>query len=452
MGFDSNFNHTPLRYKSIAMNRIFAALLCITTSISAQNITIRSLDEVLSRAKSEGILAKQLLIQSESSKYDQRIAASGLMPSLNLAGTSDYNLKLPVQLIPAEIFGGPAGTYNQVRFGQPWNSSATANLEVPIFHADKYAQLKAAQANRQKSEADVQSQLNTYLQNVSQVYLSVLVLRDAFQINQELDSTAALLYQSTKARFEQQLVSQVELNRAENLMLTTFQQSNTIKANLGIAERQLTSLLGLTALNTLVIDDKLSNYEKAIADNVGLNSAERFKVKSAQLAEQAARWNVKQHMFASLPKLSFNSRYTYANQSETLFSGTGTNFDFGTVGLSISVPLFKGLSLHSQRNKAKLQSTIASLQLNQTMIDAERELRDWNERLVEKRESGSYAYRRNEMAATTLNLSIMNYDQGLISLDQLFNIYNEYAAAKNSYLQTRADAVMYEQWLKIEQQ
>jgi outer membrane protein len=432
------------------MNRILAALLCITTSISAQNIIIHNLDEALQQAKTEGLQVKQLLMQGESAKYDQLVAASGLMPSLNVSGTSDYNLKLPVQLIPAEIFGGPAGTYNQVRFGQPWNSSATGTLEVPIFHAVKYAQLKAAQANRQKTEADVNSQINSYLQNVSQVYLSVLVLRDAFNINQELDSTAALLYESTKARFEQKLVSQVDLNRAENLMLNTYQQTNSVKANLGIVERQLASMLGLSPSNLPIIEDKLSNYEKVIFDKIELKAEDRHKVKSAQLAEQAAKWNLKQQAFASLPKLSFNSRYTYANQSETLFSGTGTNFNYGTVGMSISMPIFKGFSLHSQRNKAKLQSTIASIQLNQTLIDSERELNDWNERLAEKQKSGSFAYRRNEMASTTLNLSLMNYDQGVISLDQLFNIYNEYAAAKNSYLQTRADAVMYEQWLKIE--
>ena len=55
------------------------------------------------------------------------------------------------------------------------------------------------------------------------------------------------------------------------------------------------------------------------------------------------------------------------------------------------------------------------------------------------------------MASTTLNLSIMNYDEGVISLGQLFNIYKKYAQSKNSFLQTKADALMYEQWLKIEQ-
>jgi outer membrane protein TolC len=247
------------------------------------------------------------------------------------------------------------------------------------------------------------------------------------------------------------LVSQVDLNRAENLMLSTYQQTNNVKANLSIAERQLAAMLGLNSLQRLEITDQLKNYDNTLNSKIELQSQERLKVKSAQLAKDAAAWNLKQQTYASLPKLSFNSRYTYANQSKTLFSGSGTNFDYGTVGMSFSLPIFKGFSLTNQRKKAKIQSNMADVQLQQTLIDSDREIKDWNARLIEKQQSGTLAYRRNEMASTTLNLSIMNYDEGVISLDQLFNIYNEYAQAKNSFLQTKADAIMYEQWLKIEQ-
>jgi len=53
------------------------------------------------------------------------------------------------------------------------------------------------------------------------------------------------------------------------------------------------------------------------------------------------------------------------------------------------------------------------------------------------------------MASTTLNLSIMNYDEGVISLGQLFNIYKKYAQSKNSFLQTKADAIIYKQCLRL---
>jgi outer membrane protein len=452
LDFKSTINKTLLHPNYFVMNRIIVALLCFTTSILAQTVQVKSLDEALKLAKSQGLRVKQLEIQQEVARYDQRIASSGLLPTLSASGTSDYNVKLPVQLIPAEIFGGPAGTFNQVRFGQPWNSSATGVLEVPIFHPDKYAQMKVAQANRNKTEADADAQINSYLQSVTQVYLSVLVLRDALSINAELDSTARLLYITTKARHGQQLLGQVDLNRAENLMLSTYQQTNNVKANVSVAERQLAALLGLNPSQTIDITDQLKNYDNSLKSKIELQSQERSSVKSAQLAKNAAGWNLKQQSYASLPKISFNSRYTYANQSQTLFSGSGTNFDYGTVGMSVSLPIFKGFNLTNQRKKAKLQLNIADLQLQQAFIDSDQEIKDWNARLNEKQQSGAFASRRDEMASTTLNLSIMNYNEGVISLDQLFNIYNEYAQAKNSFLQTKADIIMYEQWLKIEQE
>jgi outer membrane protein TolC len=155
-------------------------------------------------------------------------------------------------------------------------------------------------------------------------------------------------------------------------------------------------------------------------------------------------------MYASLPKISLNSRYTFANQQSALFNGNGTSFNYGTVGLSVSMPIFKGLSLQAQRKKAQLQSQNSRIQLEQTIIDSNREISEWQTALLEKKSSKTMASRRDQLAEETLDLSLANYDEGVISLDQLFTIYNEYVQAKNSYLQSIADASRYEMWLRLE--
>jgi outer membrane protein TolC len=114
------------------------------------------------------------------------------------------------------------------------------------------------------------------------------------------------------------------------------------------------------------------------------------------------------------------------------------------------MPIFKGLSLQAQRKKAQLQSQNSRIQLEQTIIDSNREISEWQTALLEKKSSKTMASRRDQLAEETLDLSLANYDEGVISLDQLFTIYNEYVQAKNSYLQSIADASRYEMWLRLE--
>jgi len=56
--------------------------------------------------------------------------------------------------------------------------------------------------------------------------------------------------------------------------------------------------------------------------------------------------------------------------------------------MSVSLPIFKGFSLSNQRKKAKIQSYMADVHLQQTLIDSDRQIKDWNARLIEKQQSG----------------------------------------------------------------
>ena len=200
----------------------------------------------------------------------------------------------------------------------------------------------------------------------------------------------------------------------------------------------------------MLINDELNKYVLENAPQE-ISAESRSKTKSAELAVDAARWNLKQQNWAFLHKVSFNSRYAFANQSNQLFSGQGTNFNYGTVGLSVSMPLFKGFSQYNQQKKAKLQLNIASSQWQQSIIDSQEELSEWRIKFEDKKQSGQLASRRDELAENTLNLSLLSYNEGVISLNELFNIYNEYVQARNNRLQTTADAVLYLEYLKLEQ-
>ncbi len=424
-------------------------MLAISSFGQAQSIQLTSLPAAIQLAEQNSFQLKQLEAQTQFLKYDQRIASGALLPSLNSSASSDYNLELPVQLIPAEIFGGPAGSFQEVRFGQNWNSNLAFQFEAPIVHADKLAGRQMAVENRLAAEWDAKSVKNNYLRNVAGVYLNILIIRNAIEINNELDSTANLLYNTTKQRFNEELNSVADLNRTENLMLSNYQQTRALKASENIAINQLKMLLGFESEKVIEIIDQLNNYAPDFTLQSG-KPIHRNQVLSAEHQLNSAKWNYKKSQYAWLPKLSFNSRYTFANQSNRLFSEDGISYRFGTVGLSATMPLFGGFVKYNQQKKAALNYQAAEFNLNQIKIESTTELSEWQIRLKEKSDAKILAERRAMLASKTLELSIMNYNEGFISLDQLFNVYGEYAQSKNNYLQILADAIKYETWLKME--
>jgi outer membrane protein TolC len=434
--------------------QIILAAAAFSIQVNAQNVVLNSLQDAQNRALSSNIQLQQSEINQKLARTDLHLTTAGYLPSINFTANSEYNLNLPVQLIPSEFFGGQPGTFQEARFGRDWNSTATFDFSQPILHADKFAQIKASKYAKEEVKFNQENQKQQILQRVSLQYLSVLVLQESLQLNRELDSTAMALYASTKARFDRQLVSQVDINRAENLMHQTKQQTLQIESNLKLAMVNLSVLLGISNSQALELKDKIANYQNdknvvQLTENNLIQAANRPAVKAADQNILAAQWKYRQQTYSMFPKLSLNSRYSFASQGDTWLGNGSNNFDYGAVGINLSMPIFKGRSTAMNSKKALYQLENARLQKDQTLLNSSQELQEWQIRLSEKSAAQKLAARRDEMARQTLDLSLQNYDQGVISLDALFNIYNEYVAARNSFMQTSADAAVYSIYLSL---
>jgi outer membrane protein TolC len=433
----------------------FLIATLLVSKFQAQNIVFKSLQDVQNRAISANISIQQSEINQKLARADQRISVSTYLPSVNLTANSDYNINLPVQLIPSEFFGGQPGTYQEAQFGRDWNSTANVDFSQPIIHADKYAQIKAAGYSKEESKLNQETLKRQVLQRVSMQYLTILVLQESLKLNRELDSTSIALFESTKARFDRQLVSQIDINRAENLMHQTKQQTNQIAANLQLALVNLSVSLGISSNQNFDIQDRISNYQSEtkqlnLPEINQIQATNRPAVKAAEQNIMASQWKYRQQTYAMLPKLSLNSRYSFSSQGDNWLGNGSNNFDYGTVGISLSMPIFKGRSSALNSKKALYQLENARFQKEQTLLNASQELQEWQIKLNEKNASKQLASRRDEMARQTLNLSLQSYDQGVITLDALFNIYNEYVVARNSLVQNTADAAMYKVYLDLE--
>ena len=92
-----------------------------------------TLQQAIDFADKNNVQVKNALLDLQIQEQTNREVTAAAYPQVSGSGSFTYNAKLPVTLLPNEIFGGPAGTYTAVPFGLKYTSSAGFNLNQLLF-------------------------------------------------------------------------------------------------------------------------------------------------------------------------------------------------------------------------------------------------------------------------------------------------------------------------------
>jgi hypothetical protein len=76
---------------------------------------------------------------------------------------------LPVNLFPAEILGGQAGTYKEVQLGVQYQTNFNLNLDIKLFNRQGWENLKLSKINVEMLASD-----NKICMKTRQLCISIL--------------------------------------------------------------------------------------------------------------------------------------------------------------------------------------------------------------------------------------------------------------------------------------
>ncbi len=126
------------------------------------------------------------------------------------------------------------------------------------------------------------------------------------------------------------------------------------------------------------------------------------------------------------------SYYSYNGRTATPFSAQFRNNSGEYLQLSMSIPIFTGLSKHSAIRRQKNAVRVAQAQYDQTLREIDNEVR----RAIQDRDGAGAAFmqaqRRAEVQEEAYWLNTRKMEQGLVSVI-------EYQTAANNYLKSKAD-------------
>ncbi len=434
------------------MKQIFLALFFIfSLTAKAQNSTKQNYNFSLQQAIDHAVKNNYKSINANrdieiSKERKWETTAMGL-PQVN--GNLGYqnNLKLQKSLIPAEIFGGPAGTFAEVAFGTKQNAAASITLSQLIFDGSYIVALQASKAYLQyfvnakkKNDVDIREMIiNTY-GNVLLAEESIKILESNKKI---LDKNYNDLNQIYKNGFgEQESVEQISITQA-----TVSSSLKNVTRLREIALKMLKINMGLDINDELVLTDNLDNLSKSNLDLVA--DVSEFKVDNninyqivSSLVTQK-KLLLKLEKSKALPSLgaAFNfGSNAFAND----FNFLSTNqkwLNYSNVGVNLSVPIFSSFARRSRTAQAK----IAFEQAQTQQKEVEQMLK-----LGYQKAKSDFDFSIEEYATAKSNLNLaeriekkqqIKFKEGLSTSFEFSEAQRQLYATQQTYLQSMVDII-----------
>jgi outer membrane protein len=430
-------------------NQLILLLTLLSFSFSytqEQNYSF-TLDEAIQFALENNyaaINADRDIIDAQKQKWET--IADGL-PQINGDISYQNQLKQPVSVIPAEIFGGEPGTFAEVVFGQPQTATATATLRQQIFDGSYIVGVQATKAflsysanNKEKTTLEVRKQ-------VVEAYGNVLLAKESVQILEKNKVTLEKNLYETSKLYENGLGEQESVDQ---LQITLSSIENQLQNAIRLQEITLQMLnlsMGLDLTAPTKLKENLEDLTVAKIDlgilNYDFNLNENVDFKLAENLNQQRYYEWKLAKSRALPTLNAFVNYGSSAFSDnfSFLNGEQQWFDSSVMGFDLSIPIFSSLKRSASTQRAKIALEKAKTQLT----EAEQQIRL---QLENAKNNYTLAIANYETAKQNLTLSErienknqIKYKEGLATSFELRLAQTQLYTTQQEFLQSMVEVI-----------
>jgi outer membrane protein TolC len=285
----------------------------------------------------------------------------------------DYqnNLKRPVQLLPAEITGGPPGTFIPVQFGTKQNLSATATATQLLFDGSYLVALRASKTFLDYTNTTTQKTLLEVRKSVIDAYGNVLLAQELVTILESNQTTLQKNYDETKEIFENGLQEEEAVEQLQITLLQITNQLNNAKRLVGITQEMLNLTLGIPLVHEITLTEDLDNLAEENISLTLMNTEgsieENLDYKLAQNLIEQREHEYNLERTKALPRLTTFLNYgTTANSEKFTFLNDNQQwFQSSIWGVSLNIPIFSSLKRSAKTAQARIALDQAETQFDQ---------------------------------------------------------------------------------------
>ena len=397
-----------------------------------------TLEQCVDKALEQSLQLKADGYDLEKTKAGVRQQFSAFLPSISVSGSYQYAFQVSTTVIPADAFGGSAGTYSAVKFGVPQSKSASATLNQSIFNPSAMIALKAAKVAVNLNQLQIISSKEDLVYNVSATYYNIQSVLKQTELSEQSLANTEVLLSSTQDQLMAGLATQTDVDR---LTVTRDNDKANIQSLEDSKEKYYNLLKTLmnVPLNTdmAVLPFSVNEAEAALLQLPSFDGTTKTNylqimenIKISRLQEQ----NIKA---GYLPTLSLNGGYGlygYSTIADPFNAINNKYYPNSYFGLNLSIPVFDGFSIkyrakqkHFEMKKYEVQAQQTIQQNNKDVADAYADLKS------------NFITYQNQQRNLLLAQKVMKdidaqYKSGLVKVSDYINTNTDLQTAQNNFV------------------
>lgn len=423
------------------MKKLILIIALITSQLGqtkAQN-RFDNLEALLTYANTKSISVQSndiRVLQAKKTKLAAKLAIAD--PVANINGNFTNNTRLPVNLFPAEIFGGQKGEFREVQTGVQYNTASNQNLDIKLLNLEGWQNYKLSDINIQISETDSRLNIKNLHENIAAVYYNIIQLNAQLESTQQNLLVADTLLQVAENKYKQGIVKQQDVNDSRVNRLNIKENINQIQYLLKQNYLSLKILADIPDAEEVEITEKVATHLPITKPVVQLNE---LLVQSHLLKEKYALGYIEKAKKSMYPTLSFvaSNSFNQYNNDFTLFGGKWITSNYVGLRLNFALP---NANTISNRTKAYFDYELARKNTQQAQIKADlttKQLSNDFEKAVSQQQSNAEIL---EIQRDTYDKNKNLYVEGLTSIDRPLSSFNAMLNAQYSLISSKVSVLL----------
>jgi outer membrane protein len=430
-----------MRFSQKLFSLLVMVLFLVPLSIFAQEITVldleRSVDLALKNNPNIRIAEKEVL----KARASVREAYSNILPQLDASASFQHAWELQkstIQNFLQPVLGGP--DFLEVAFGRNNTFIYGATVTQPLYLGGAgIARIQLSMAARDAAEENLEDQRQNLIYQTADAFYLCLLAKELITVQEEAMAQAQANLDNVIKKYNVGMASGFDKMRAEVEAANLQPELIVARNNYQLALTQLRATLGLKRDAVIEVKGEFQ-YAEDDFGNLPLEDIQSTALKDRPvvraLSEQ--KYMIKKGVTLArssfLPKLFFQTDYSYMAMSDD-YKFTQKDFFKGfTSAISLQIPLFHGFRSAAQYQQAKLDY--------KKMLDTEKQVYDgiaaesevaYN-KLQEAKQKYLSAKQTVDLATEELRLANLMYDEGVNTQLDVLNSQMALTRAKLNYV------------------
>ncbi len=444
--FDKNRINNYIKAAGINVLLLFSGMAGIAGQDNADTLYL-DLEGAMAIAREQNPTLKVSALEIEYAETGINEIRGRYLPSLNISGTYNRNIKRPIIFLPDD---SPFGN-GFIEVGSDNSFMATLAAGMPLYNPSLNRSLRAARTEKDLAGEQFRGSKIELEYNVQTAFFDVLMARESMEVVRKSFMNAKENLDRTRKMYEQGTVSEYELIRAEvqteNLRPNLLEAENAYEATFNY----LKALIGMEKTRPTEIKGNLTDITETMLSDFMVEEAARNLGKNTELVQMGLQLELvgqqKNVVKAQgLPSLDLAGNYQYQAEANHFRFDDYQWVETFSAGLRLTIPLFNGFAVRAQSRQ--LQIAGEQIQLQKEFLEDNLSIQLENilnamrvafEKTTNARSNVQLAERGFEIAKTRYETgqgTLMELNDSEVALTQArFNLLQ----AKHEILQAKAE-------------